>query len=401
MELIERVEPVFILRYAEIGLKGKNREFFEKKLIDNVLSIVRPAAVNKRYGRIVVRVGRNDPNKLEKRLRYVFGIQNYSYGWSIPHDYELLKQLALEIAKEKVSQGFKTFKISAKRGYKEFPKNSLEINREVGALVLQNFPQLTVDVHDPEFQIGIDVREREVLVFTEKHTVYGGLPVGVSGKALLLLSGGIDSPVAGWYAMKRGLEIQTITFLSPPMTTEKSVQKILDLGKVLARYLPGTLKMWIIPFTPVQMYIKENAPDEYSLILQRRSMMRIATMLARRNKLRAIITGETLGQVASQTLSNMAAIEDASGLVVLRPLIGFDKLETTRVAKEIGTFEISILPYIDSCVAFAPKHPATSCNINSIREIEKRLEKLPDLEYEVFKKRELFKVSSDLVTQEG
>lgn len=384
-----------MVRYSEIGLKGKNREFFEKKLIDNILKIVRPAAVNKRYGRIIVRIGRNDPNALEERLKYVMGIQNYSLGYALAHDIDEVKKVSLELAKLEVEKGYKTFKVSAQRGYKDFPLNSIELNREIGGYIYENIPGLKVDVHNPEFEIGIDVREKEIFVFSGKKYLSGGLPVGVSGRALLLLSGGIDSPVAGWYAMRRGLELQTLTFLSPPMTTEKSVQKILDLGRVLARYLPNGLRMWIVPLTEVQMYIKENAPDEYSLILQRRSMMRIANMIARRVKAKAIITGENLGQVASQTLTNMAAIEDASSLLVLRPLIGFDKIETTNKAKEIGTFEISIQPYIDSCVAFAPKKPATKSDINEIRKVEEKLDELSDLEYQAFKKRESYRIERE------
>ncbi|KAF2961709.1 tRNA uracil 4-sulfurtransferase ThiI [Fervidobacterium sp. 2310opik-2] len=388
------MERVFVVRYSEIGLKGKNREFFEKKLIDNILKIVRPAAVNKRYGRIIVRIGRNDPNLLEERLKYVMGIQNYSLGYALAHDIDEVKKVSLELAKLEVEKGYKTFKVSAQRGYKDFPLNSIELNREIGGYIYENIPGLKVDVHNPEFEIGIDVREKEIFVFSGKKYLSGGLPVGVSGRALLLLSGGIDSPVAGWYAMRRGLELQTLTFLSPPMTTEKSVQKILDLGRVLSRYLPNGLRMWIVPLTEVQMYIKENAPDEYSLILQRRSMMRIANMIARRVKAKAIITGENLGQVASQTLTNMAAIEDASSLLVIRPLIGFDKIETTNKAKEIGTFEISIQPYIDSCVAFAPKKPATKSDINEIRKIEEKLDELSDLEYQAFKKRESYRIEN-------
>ncbi len=328
-------------------------------------------------------------------MKYVFGIQNYSIGYSFRHDLEELRAVVLELAKRHVDNGLKTFKINAQRGYKEFPLTSMEINRQYGAYVLEAFPQIKVDVHNPDFEIGIDVREKEIFVFSGKMQSSGGLPVGVSGRGLLLLSGGIDSPVAGWYGMRRGLELQTLTFLSHPLTTEKSVEKILKLGKSLSKYQLNGLRMWIVPLTEVQTYIKENVPDEYSLILQRRSMMRIASTIACRVKAKVLVTGENLGQVASQTIENMVSIEDASSLLILRPLVCFDKVEITNKAKEIDTFETSIQPYIDSCIAFAPKNTATKSNIDGIREIESKLEQLSDLEYAAFKSRIHYRLEID------
>ena len=383
------LERVVLIRYAEIGLKGRNRGYFERKLMENIRKIVKPPEVNKRYGRVVIRLRNQDFHNVEERLKYVFGIQNYSYAFAVSHDINEIKKAVFELVKLSLKHQ-KTFKVETKRSFKQFPMKSLDFSAYIGSYILENFPDLKVDVHNPDLIVGIEIKEKEVFVFAGKEQLYGGLPVGVSGKALLLLSGGIDSPVAGWYMLKRGLSIETISFLSPPFTTEKSVRKILDLAEKLSKYLPDTMRAWIVPFTDVQHYIKQNVPDRYSLIIQRRSMMRIANRLAKKIKAKALITGENIGQVASQTLTNLHSIEEASYLPVLRPLIGFEKMEIVDKAKKIQTYEISILPYIDSCVAFAPKNPATSSNVKEIRDIEKDLGKLSELEENVLEKAEKF-----------
>jgi len=383
------LERVVLIRYAEIGLKGRNRGYFERKLMENIRKIVKPPEVNKRYGRVVIRLRNQDFHNVEERLKYVFGIQNYSYAFAVSHDINEIKKAVFELVKLSLKDQ-KTFKVETKRSFKQFPMKSLDFSAYIGGYILENFPDLKVDVHNPDLIVGIEIKEKEVFVFAGKEQLYGGLPVGVSGKALLLLSGGIDSPVAGWYMLKRGLSIETISFLSPPFTTEKSVRKILDLAEKLSKYLPDTMRAWIVPFTDVQHYIKQNVPDRYSLIIQRRSMMRIANRLAKKIKAKALITGENIGQVASQTLTNLHSIEEASYLPVLRPLIGFEKMEIVDKAKKIQTYEISILPYIDSCVAFAPKNPATSSNVKEIRDIEKDLKKLSELEENVLEKAEKF-----------
>ena len=383
------LERVVLIRYAEIGLKGRNRGYFERKLMENIRKIVKPPEVNKRYGRVVIRLRNQDFHNVEERLKYVFGIQNYSYAFAVSHDINEIKKAVFELVKLSLKHQ-KTFKVETKRSFKQFPMKSLDFSAYIGDYILENFPDLKVDVHNPDLIVGIEIKEKEVFVFAGKKQLYGGLPVGVSGKALLLLSGGIDSPVAGWYMLKRGLSIETISFLSPPFTTEKSVRKILDLAEKLSKYLPDTMRAWIVPFTDVQHYIKQNVPDRYSLIIQRRSMMRIANRLAKEIKAKALITGENIGQVASQTLTNLHSIEEASYLPVLRPLIGFEKMEIVDKAKKIQTYEISILPYIDSCVAFAPKNPATSSNVKEIRDIEKDLKKLSELEENVLEKAEKF-----------
>lgn len=378
-----------IVRYAEIGLKGKNRGYFEGKLIKNIRKIAKPPEIYKRYGRIIIKLKDEDFSEFENRLKYVFGIQNYSFAYAISHDIDEIKNAAKDLM-GKYLNNQRTFKVETKRSYKQFPMKSQELSAYIGGYLLEQYPQLKVDVHNPEIIVGIEIKEKEAFVFVGKKKLYGGFPVGVSGKALLLLSGGIDSPVAGWYLMKRGVNIETISFLSPPFTTEKSVKKILDLAKILAKYSPDAFRTWIVPFTEVQQYIKQNVPDRYSLIIQRRSMMRIANKLAEKIKAKALITGENVGQVASQTLTNLHSIEDASNIPILRPLIGFEKTEIVDKAKEIGTFEISILPYIDSCVAFAPKNPATSSFVDEIKNIESSLIELKNLEDKVYEKIEKF-----------
>lgn len=377
------MEPVVVVRYSEIGLKGKNRGYFEKKLIDNIRKIARPPEINKRYGRIIIRLKDMDFDEIKERLKYVFGIQNFSFAYAVSHDLDKIKEVVLKLLKLKLKNE-KTFKVQTKRSYKQFPMNSQELSAHIGAFVLENFKELSVDVHNPDIIVGIEVKEKEVFVFVGKEQMYGGFPVGSSGKGILLLSGGIDSPVAGWYMMKRGILIETLSFLSPPFTSEKSKNKILELSNILSKYVPDTLKTWIVPFTPVQQYIKTNAPDKYSLIIQRRSMMRIANKLAKKIKAKAIITGENVGQVASQTLENLHTIESASNLTVLRPLIGFEKIDIVEKAKEIGSYEISIQPYLDSCVVFAPKNPATKSSIKEIEEIESKLTELSNLEEKAF-----------------
>lgn len=377
------MEPVVVVRYSEIGLKGKNRGYFEKKLIDNIRKIARPPEINKRYGRIIIRLKDMDFDEIKARLKYVFGIQNFSFAYAVSHDLDKIKEVVLKLLKLKLKNE-KTFKVQTKRSYKQFPMNSQELSAHIGAFVLENFKELSVDVHNPDIIVGIEVKEKEVFVFVGKEQMYGGFPVGSSGKGILLLSGGIDSPVAGWYMMKRGILIETLSFLSPPFTSEKSKNKILELSNILSKYVPDTLKTWIVPFTPIQQYIKTNAPDRYSLIIQRRSMMRIANKLAKKIKAKAIITGENVGQVASQTLENLHTIESASNLPVLRPLIGFEKIDIVEKAKEIGSYEISIQPYLDSCVVFAPKNPATKSSIKEIEEIESKLTELSNLEEKAF-----------------
>jgi len=383
------VKNVIVIRYSEIGLKGKNRKNFEEQLIRNIKGTLN-VKVERRYGRILIRDGSVDSLDDIKRI---FGVQNFSPGISVPHDFEEVKKASKILVEKKLEEGAKTFKVNAKRAFKGFKMGVYDMNKELGAYVLRNFPTLKVDVHNPDFILGVEVREKEILVFTDKIEAYGGLPVGISGKAVLLLSGGIDSPVAGWYALRRGVLIIPVTFMTPPFTTERSVDKVVEIVKILSKYSGGNpLVLNIVNMTEVQMAIRENSPDKYRLILYRRSMFRIAEKIAFEEGARAIYTGENVGQVASQTLDNMWSIESVTSLPVMRPLSGFDKIEIVNKAKEIGTYEISILPYQDSCVFFAPKRPATKSEPKTMEEIENDIEGLRELEEEAFRNRKKLEV---------
>jgi len=392
------VKNVIVIRYSEIGLKGKNRKNFEEQLVRNIKEALNVKA-ERRYGRILIKNGSVDPLDNIKRI---FGIQNFSPGISVPHDFEEVKKASKILVEKKVKEGARTFKVNAKRAFKGFKMGVYDMNKELGAYVLKSFPSLKVDVHNPDFILGVEVREKEILVFTDKIEAYGGLPVGVSGKAVLLLSGGIDSPVAGWYALRRGVLIIPVTFMTPPFTTERSIDKVVEIVKVLSKYSGGNpLVLNIINTTEVQMAIRNNSPDRYRLILYRRSMFRIAEKVAFEEGARAIYTGENVGQVASQTLDNMWSIESVTSLPVMRPLSGFDKIEIVNKAKEIGTYEISILPYQDSCVFFAPKRPATKSEPKIMEEIESNIEDLKKLEEEAFRNRKRLEVINGEVVEEN
>ncbi|PLV60080.1 tRNA uracil 4-sulfurtransferase ThiI [Thermotoga sp. KOL6] len=377
---------VYIIRYSEIGLKGRNRKRFEETLKRNIEKVT-GMNVKKQWGRFLIPV--EDDTSLDEKLKKVFGIQNFSRGFLVNQDFEEVKRTALLAVKEKLEQGdYKTFKVQTKKAFKEYKKGVYEMNSELGALILKNFKDLSVDVHNPDFILGIEVRPEGILVFTDKVECYGGLPVGTGGKAVLLLSGGIDSPVAGWYALKRGVLIESVTFVSPPFTSEGAVEKVRDILKILREYSGGhPLRLHVVNLTKVQLEIKKVVPDKYSLIMYRRSMFRIAEKVAEETNSIAFYTGENIGQVASQTLENLWSIESVTTRPVVRPLAGFDKTEIVKKAREIGTYEISIKPYQDSCVFFAPKNPATRSHPSILEDLEQRVQNLRELEEEAFKSR--------------
>ncbi|NLG86205.1 MAG: tRNA 4-thiouridine(8) synthase ThiI [Firmicutes bacterium] len=354
------MKHLILARYGEVGLKGKNRRLFENQLIrrmEEALTGLPVSGISRTHGRLYVTMDGQLDEAL-KRLSYVFGLVAVSPAQSAALDLAEIKAAAVQAMIEAVAAGYSTFKVETRRPNKSFPLKSPEVSREVGAAVLQQVPGLMVDVHSPQVVLNIELREDQAYLYWRELPGPGGLPLGVSGRAVLLLSGGIDSPVAGWMAMSRGLEIVPVYFHSFPFTSDRAKEKVVDLCRVLAHYCTQ-VKLYVIPFTKIQTALREGGSEELQTIFLRRMMMRLAAKVAAKEGATALITGESLGQVASQTLPSLAATEEVVDLPVLRPLIALDKQEIIRRAKKLGTYEISIRPYADCCTVFVPRHPET------------------------------------------
>lgn len=364
------MKKIILVRYGEIVLKGLNRPVFEEKLIGNIKRAIYKfgkVKIFKSQGRIYIEPEEEnyDFNLVLHRVTKVFGVVSVSPVWKIDSDFEQIKSYALKMASELVNQnGYKTFKVETKRGNKSFPMKSPDICNEVGGHILENISELSVDVHNPDFIIFIEVRENSY-IYSETIKGHGGMPLGSNGKAMLLLSGGIDSPVAGWMMGKRGVEIEAIHFYSYPYTSERAKQKVIDLAQILAGYC-GKIHLHIVPFTEIQLAINDNCPEDQLTIIMRRIMMRIAEQIARNSDAMALITGESMGQVASQTMHGLYCTDAAVNMPVFRPLIGMDKVEVVDIARKIDTFETSILPYEDCCTVFVAKHPQTKPKLDKI-----------------------------------
>ena len=378
------VFTAFLIKYAEIGIKGKNRYLFEDALIAQIKHALKKCegafAIRKTMGRIFVEAqGDFDYDETVEHLKRVFGI------WGIcpviyveDEGWEKLCEKVIAYLGEMYPDRSRTFKVNARRSRKNYPKDSMEINRDMGEAILNAYPQMHVDVHHPDILLNIEVREK-IYVYSETIPGPGGMPVGTGGKALLLLSGGIDSPVAGYMIAKRGVKIDAVYFHAPPYTSDRARQKVVDLARLVSRYT-GPIYLHVINFTDLQMYIYENAPHEELTIIMRRYMMRIAEAIAKQTQCLGLITGESIGQVASQTMSSLIATNEVCELPVYRPLIGFDKEEIVEVAKKIDTYETSIQPFEDCCTIFVAKHPVTKPNVNIIRKHEKHIaDKLDEL----------------------
>ena len=388
----------FLIKYAEIGIKGKNRYLFEDALIRQIKYALKKCegefAIRKTMGRIFVEAqGEFDFEETVERLQKVFGI------WGIcpviyveDEGWDKLCERVVAYLGEMYPDRNRSFKVNARRSRKNYPKDSMEINRDLGEAVLKAYPEMHVDVHHPDIMLNIEVREK-IYVYSENIPGPGGMPVGTGGKAMLLLSGGIDSPVAGYMIAKRGVKIDAVYFHAPPYTSDRALQKVVDLARLVSRFT-GPIYLHVINFTDIQMYIYENAPHEELTIIMRRYMMRIAEAIAKKTDCLGLITGESIGQVASQTMSSLIATNEVCELPVYRPLIGFDKEEIVEVAKKINTYETSIQPFEDCCTIFVAKHPVTKPNVKIIRKHEKYIEeKLNELMNTALETDELIIVS--------
>lgn len=370
------MKELLLIRYGELGLKGDNRASFERALHRHVQWTIRDmpkAWVSRSHGRLYVE-GSFDKKVVLDRLERAPGIVAINPALKVESQMPAIIQASVFASKEAIEKrDFSTFKVNAKRSDKRFPLTSPQINKEVGEAVLSANDGLSVDVHSPRFTLSVEVRDNGTYVYWEEVRGPGGLPAGSSGKGLLLLSGGIDSPVAGYLAMKRGVNIDALHFWSYPIVGQRSRDKVVDLARELRNSGPD-LNLYIAHFTDIQSEILQKCPERFRVIVMRRMMMRIACEWASRTGAQAVFTGENIGQVASQTLESLRAIEDVATLPVLRPLICFNKVETIEIARSIGTYDISCQPYEDCCTVFVPRHPVTRPRLEEVRAAERRLD---------------------------
>ncbi len=368
----------FLIKYAEIGVKGKNRYVFENALVSRIKAVLRKCEgefeVPKTDGRIFVYAKSDfDYDEVTDALQSVFGISGICpmEQCELSPIEEIGKKVNAYI-RNNISDKNVTFKINTRRANKAYPLDSMEVSARLGGYVLDEFKDMKVDVHDPELMIHVEIREK-VFIYSTEIPGPGGMPLGTNGKSMLLLSGGIDSPVAGYMIAKRGVRIDAVYFHAPPYTSERAKQKVVDLAKEISKYT-GPINLHVINFTDIQLHIYEKCPHDELTIIMRRYMMKIAEELALQNECQGLITGESLGQVASQTIYSLAVTNEVCTLPVFRPLIGMDKNEIVAISEKIGTYETSILPFEDCCTIFVAKHPVTKPNLNVIKRHEKNLE---------------------------
>ena len=387
----------FLLKYGEIGIKGKNRYLFEDALVRQIRFALKDVDgqfdVHKSQARIYVDCeGDYDYEDTVEHLKRVFGIVGICPVVRMEDQgFEKLKEDVVSYVDEMYPDKNLTFKVEARRARKTYPKTSMEINCDLGEVILEAFPETKVDVHHPDVMLNVEIRN-EIYVYSQIIPGAGGMPVGTNGKAMLLLSGGIDSPVAGYMISKRGVGIEATYFHAPPYTSERAKQKVVDLARIVSRY-SGSVKLHVVNFTDIQLYIYDQCPHDELTIIMRRYMMRIAEHFAKKDGCLGLITGESIGQVASQTMQSLAATNDVCTVPVYRPVLGFDKQEIVDIAEKIGTYETSIQPFEDCCTIFVAKHPVTKPNVDVIRRSEEKLaEKIEQLVREAIDTVEVIEV---------
>lgn len=387
----------FLIKYGEIGIKGKNRYLFEDALVRQMRFALKDVDgsfyVHKSYGRVYVDCdGDYDYEETVESLKRVFGIVGICPVVRLEdRGFEQLKKDVAAYIGEMYPDKNKTFKVEARRSRKSYPKTSMEINCDLGEVILETYPEMKVDVHHPDIRLNVEVRE-EINLYSEIIPGPGGMPVGTNGSAMLLLSGGIDSPVAGYMVSKRGVELEATYFHAPPYTSERAKEKVVDLAKLVSKYA-GPIKLHVVNFTDIQLYIYEKCPHEELTIIMRRYMMKIAEHFAKKDGCLGMITGESIGQVASQTMQSLAATNAVCTLPVYRPLIGLDKREIVEISEKIDTYETSIQPFEDCCTIFVAKHPVTKPNLERIEKSELNLsEKIDELVQQAIDTVEIIKV---------
>ena len=355
------MERVVLIKYGELTTKKGNRKFFINTLYQNIKKKLNglDVKISRDISRMYIEFSDNEIDLVLEKINQVFGIHSYQVAYKIDTDLDAIKNLVVTVMSEKSG----TFKVETKRANKNFEVQSTEFSRQLGGLILKNNSNLKVDVHNPETTLMVEILDRYTYVYTDIYYGLGGYPVGVQAKGMLMLSGGIDSPVAGWLALKRGVKIEAVYFEAIPHTSLEARNKVIELSRKLCKYA-DTIKLHIVPFTNIQEAIYKECNPEYCITIMRRMMYRIMEKVAKRNKGLVIINGESIGQVASQTLTSMSVINSVTNMPVIRPVSCLDKLEIIDIAKKIDTYDISILPFEDCCTVFVPKHPVINPNIN-------------------------------------
>ena len=387
------MEKLIIIKYGELTTKKDNINYFIKSLNDNVKNALSLFEVSITYdkGRMFIFSKPEDFERIIKKLKSIFGIHEIMIGYKFEErEIDVIGNNVVNLLKE---TNFQTFKVITKRSDKKYELTSMEVSRKIGGYILKNIEAVNVDVHNPEKEIFIEIRTDAAYVYFEKIKGTGGYPVGTLGKGILMLSGGIDSPVAGYLAMKRGVKLEALYFESPPHTSENAKNKVIELAKILSEY-NSNIKLHVINFTNIQEAIYKNIPHEYLITIMRRMMYRIAEMIARKSNAKAIINGESIGQVASQTLTSMCVINEVVKTPVIRPVACFDKLEIIDISKKIGAYETSILPYEDCCTIFVPEHPVINPEHDKCEEYEKLID-YENLIYEAVKNHDVIKVNNE------